>query len=116
MALNLLENYKISVQSIKSNKMRTILTMVIIVIGIFALIGSLIAIDAIKGSINTSFTSMGANTFSIRNREINIRIGTMVSDQSATNPLVMKRRNNSKTISNFLLQFQYQLMPVLLQN
>ncbi len=75
MALNLRENYKISIQSIMSNKMRTILTMVIIVIGIFALIGSLIAIDAIKGSINTSFTSMGANTFSIRNREIAIRIG-----------------------------------------
>lgn len=40
-----------------------------------ALVGILTAIDAIKGSINSNFTSMGANTFTIRNRETTIRIG-----------------------------------------
>ena len=55
--------------------LRTILTIAIIAIGITALVGILTAIDSIKASINSSFTDMGANTFTVRNREIGIRIG-----------------------------------------
>lgn len=40
-----------------------------------ALVGILSAIDAIKNGINNNFTSMGANTFTIRNADVNIRIG-----------------------------------------
>lgn len=40
-----------------------------------ALVGILTAIESIKASINSNFTSMGANTFTIRNREMSIRIG-----------------------------------------
>ncbi len=40
-----------------------------------ALVGILSAIDAIKSGINNNFTSMGANTFTIRNAEVNIRVG-----------------------------------------
>jgi putative ABC transport system permease protein len=49
--------------------------MLIIAFGITALVGILTAIDAIKASINSNFTSMGANTFNIRNRETSVRIG-----------------------------------------
>lgn len=49
--------------------------MLIISIGIMALVGILSAIDAIKNGINNNFTSMGANTFTIRNAEVNIRVG-----------------------------------------
>lgn len=41
-----------------------------------ALVGILTAIDGIKVSINDSFSSMGANTFNIKNRGNNIRFGT----------------------------------------
>jgi putative ABC transport system permease protein len=71
----LLENIKIALRSIRSNMLRSVITMFIIVFGIVSLIGTLIAIDAIKYSINSNFTSVGANTFTIRNRESNIRIG-----------------------------------------
>ena len=71
----LLENIRIAIRSIKSNMLRSVITMFIIVFGIVSLIGTLIAIDAIKYSINSNFTSLGANTFTIRNRESNIRIG-----------------------------------------
>jgi putative ABC transport system permease protein len=71
----LAENIKISLGSIRSQLLRTILTVLIIAIGITALIGILTAIDAIKQSINSDFTVMGANTFSIRNRESSLRIG-----------------------------------------
>jgi putative ABC transport system permease protein len=40
-----------------------------------ALVGILIAIDSIKASINTNFSDMGANTFTVRNREISVQIG-----------------------------------------
>lgn len=70
-----LENIKIAINSIRANLLRTILTMLIISIGIMALVGILTAIDAIKESINSNFSSMGANTFTIRNRELGVHFG-----------------------------------------
>lgn len=75
MALLLNENMKIAVNSIKANKLRAFLTMLIIFFGITALVGISSAIDAMKGSINSNFTSMGANSFTIRNKETSVRIG-----------------------------------------
>ncbi|MBN8704004.1 MAG: ABC transporter permease [Bacteroidetes bacterium] len=75
MALSLRDNINISFQAIRSQILRTSLTVLIIAIGITALVGILTAIDAIKNTINSNFTSMGANTFTIRNREMNVRIG-----------------------------------------
>lgn len=69
------ENIKIALNAISSNLLRSILTMLIIAIGITALVGILTAIDSIKQSINSNFTSLGANTFTIRNKELVVRIG-----------------------------------------
>ena len=71
----MLENIKIALQSVKSNLLRTVLTIFIIAIGITALVGILTAIDSIKHSINENFTSMGANTFNIRNKGMKLRAG-----------------------------------------
>ncbi|MBI3502741.1 MAG: ABC transporter permease [Bacteroidetes bacterium] len=71
----LLENIRIALRSIRSQLLRTILTILIIAIGITALVGILTAIDSIKNSINSNFSDMGANTFTVRNREMSIRIG-----------------------------------------
>lgn len=62
----LLDNIKISVNAIRSNLLRTILTVLIIAIGIMALVGILTAVDSIKNTISSEFQSMGANTFTIR--------------------------------------------------
>lgn len=59
------ENIRIALLSIRSNLLRTILTVLIIAIGITALVGILTAIDSIKNSITSEFAFMGANTFSI---------------------------------------------------
>lgn len=75
MALLVNENIKIAIDSIKGNKLRAFLTMLIIFFGITALVGISSAIDAMKGSINSNFTSMGANSFTIRNRDTNLKIG-----------------------------------------
>ncbi len=72
-----LENIRISLQAIRSSKLRTILTVFIIATGIMALVGILTAIDAIKSSISTSFMTLGANTFTIQGRTVT----TMTTDR-----------------------------------
>ncbi len=69
------ENLKISFRAIRSNKVRAILTICIIAFGIMALVGILTAIDAIKSSLTNQFTMMGANSFTITSRGMNIQIG-----------------------------------------
>lgn len=69
------ENLKVAGQSVRSNLLRTILTALIISIGIMALVGILTAIDALKGSISDNFQSMGSNSFTIQNRGMRIRVG-----------------------------------------
>ncbi|TDB64461.1 ABC transporter permease [Arundinibacter roseus] len=67
--MNLKENVNEGLRSIQSNMLRTVLTALIIAIGITSLVGILTAIDGIQSSVNSSFADLGANTFSIRNYE-----------------------------------------------
>ncbi len=69
------ENLRISFRAIRSNRVRAILTISIIAFGIMALVGILTAIDAIKSSLTNQFTMMGANSFTITSRGMNIQIG-----------------------------------------
>lgn len=69
------ENVRLALQSIKSNRLRTLLTALIIAIGLSALVGILTTLDAVKKSMTDAFSSMGANSFTIRNRGTGIRIG-----------------------------------------
>jgi putative ABC transport system permease protein len=69
------ENIRIALQSIRSNILRSILTVMIIAIGITALVGILTAIESIKTSITKEFTVLGANTFSITSRGMRVQIG-----------------------------------------
>lgn len=69
------ENLKVSIQSVKTNKLRTILTIFIIAFGIMALVGILTAIDSIKNSITSQFTMLGANSFTIESRGMHIQVG-----------------------------------------
>jgi putative ABC transport system permease protein len=63
------ENVKIAFGSIRTQLLRTILTVVIIAIGITALVGILTVVTAIEYNLNSSFASMGANTFNINQYE-----------------------------------------------
>jgi putative ABC transport system permease protein len=69
------ENLRISLRAIRSNMVRTVLTICIIAFGIMALVGILTAIDAIKSSLTNQFTMMGANSFTITSRGMTIQIG-----------------------------------------
>lgn len=63
--MNLIENIKIAIESIKSNFLRALLTLLIIAVGITCLVGILTAIDTILFSMSDSFNRMGANSFNI---------------------------------------------------
>src|SRR5690554_1524892 len=69
------ENMKTAGVSIRSNMLRAVLTILIIAVGITALIGILTAIDAIKTSITREFTFMGAYTFTITSRGMQVQVG-----------------------------------------
>jgi len=69
------ENLKIALSSIRTNLLRTVLTVLIIAVGITALVGILTAIDSIKNSITKEFTFMGANTFTITSRGMRVQVG-----------------------------------------
>ncbi|MCH7403013.1 ABC transporter permease [Belliella kenyensis] len=66
--MNLIENIREALRSVKTNLLRTILTGAIIAIGITSLVGMLTAIDAIKAQIEDSFSGLGVNNFDIRSR------------------------------------------------
>ncbi|MBC7892712.1 MAG: ABC transporter permease [Sphingobacteriaceae bacterium] len=63
--MNLLENFREGLRSIRANSLRAVLTALIIAIGITSLVGILTAIDGIKGSVESSFAGLGATTFDI---------------------------------------------------
>jgi putative ABC transport system permease protein len=66
--MNLKENVLEGLRSIKGNLLRTVLTALIISLGITSLVGILTAIDGIQSSVDNSFSGLGANSFDIRNR------------------------------------------------
>ncbi|AKC20034.1 ABC transporter permease [Flavobacterium psychrophilum] len=59
------ENVKIALGSIRTQMLRTILTVLIIAIGITALVGILTVVSALENTLSNDFASMGSNTFSI---------------------------------------------------
>lgn len=71
----IVENIKVALTSIKTQRLRTALTVIIIAIGITALVGILTAVKGIETKISESLNSMGASTFTIQNRSQNIQIG-----------------------------------------
>jgi putative ABC transport system permease protein len=69
------ENLRVSFYSVKTNLLRTILTVLIIAFGIMALVGILTAIDSITHTITKQFATMGANTFTVESLGFSVQIG-----------------------------------------
>jgi len=84
------ENFKIAVNSIKTQLLRTILTVLIIAIGITALVGILSAVSNLENTISSDFSSMGANTFNIQRYEFNTQRQSG-SEARKINPVISYR-------------------------
>lgn len=81
------ENTKIAIGSIKSQALRTILTVFIIGIGIFALVGILAAVRVLETTITGNFASMGTNTFTISRYDFSEQIRQNNSEVKV-NPII----------------------------
>ncbi len=65
----------LSYNTVKSNRLRTAITVVIIALGIMALISIITSVEAVNQSLTKSFSTMGANAFSIRYKERRMHFG-----------------------------------------
>lgn len=59
------ENISVAMKSIRSNRLRSLLTIAIIAVGITSLVGILTATDALKREVFSSFEKFGTTSFSI---------------------------------------------------
>jgi putative ABC transport system permease protein len=81
------ENARIAIDSIRSQALRTFLTVFIIVIGITFLVGILTLTKALENSLFGNFASMGANTFSISQYDFSEEINQNDGEQKV-NPII----------------------------
>jgi putative ABC transport system permease protein len=63
--MDIAENVREGLRSVKANLLRSVLTALIVAIGITSLVGILTAIDGIEYSVSESLSSLGVNTFDI---------------------------------------------------
>ena len=61
----IIDNIKLALSSLTANKMRTLLTMLGIIIGIGSVIGIVTVGDSLSGSLTNELTSFGANTITV---------------------------------------------------
>ena len=81
------ENVSIAMSSIRTQLLRTTLTVLIIAIGITALVGILTLVAALENKISGSFSSMGSNTFSMSQYDASAQINRNNSIEKV-NPII----------------------------
>ena len=62
----MLENIRQAFESLRSNKLRSALTLLGIVVGVFSIIGVMTALGALTNSVDTSLSQLGAETFTVK--------------------------------------------------
>mgnify|MGYP006395631011 CR=1 FL=1 len=94
------ENVRIALSSIKAQLLKTILTIVIISLGILALVGTLSGVDALETVFGGNFDTMGSNTFNIQRYELQISTGN--GRREKINPVI-----SYNDVRKFLDRYQY---------
>lgn len=91
----------LSWRNISGNKLRTGITIVIMALGIFALILIITLIKVASNSMTSTFSTMGANSFSLRFKDRNIHIGggRQESNKTSKSALREKKSNMGKVIT-----------------
>ncbi|MBC7535629.1 MAG: ABC transporter permease [Ferruginibacter sp.] len=92
------DSLSLSWKNITGNKLRTGITIIIIALGIFALILIITAIKAASNSLTSSFSTMGANSFSIRFKDRNIHFGGGQRTSSAKTKASLKQKKSNDGI------------------
>jgi putative ABC transport system permease protein len=108
------DTLSLSFRTIRSNKLRTGITVAIIAFGIMALVGINTAIDAMKQKFTESFSAMGANGFTLRYKPSQRRgdFGRSNPEMQKRGQLKLKRSDEDKPVTKqqaetFLERYQY---------
>ncbi len=94
------ENVRIALNSIKTQLLKTILTIVIISLGIMALVGTLSGVDAMEKDFGGNFDTMGSNTFNIQRYEFSIQ--RRGGEREKINPII-----SYNNVRGFLDSYNY---------
>lgn len=89
------DTISLSWRNIRSNRLRTAITVIIIALGIFALILIITVIHAASNSLTTSFSTMGANAFNLRYKDRKIRFGGGNDDVTKTKKSSLKEKKSN---------------------
>lgn len=89
------DSIALSWKNVKINKLRTAIAVIIMALGIFALILIITAIKAASNSLTTSFSTMGANAFSIRFKDRNINFGGRNRQRTTKSDKTLKQKRSN---------------------
>lgn len=95
--MNLMDNLALAWRTVKGNKLRTGITVAIIAFGIMALVGIITAIEAMNISLRDSFSTMGANAFSLRYKERRMFRGDRGASITKSNTRNNRKERKSNT-------------------
>jgi putative ABC transport system permease protein len=111
--MKIMDIFALALRTVRGNKLRTGITVAIIAFGIMALVGIITAIEAMNNSLRESFSTMGANAFSLRFKERRVRFGNSeVKKTDKRSSKKLKKSNTGKIITyeqarNFKQYFTY---------
>ncbi|WP_026764198.1 ABC transporter permease [Sediminibacterium salmoneum] len=92
--MTIFDSFNLAWRTVKGNKLRAGITIAIIAFGIMALIGIITAIEAMNQSLKESFSSMGANSFSIRYKDSRARMGPNSDEVTKTKRGLKEKKSN----------------------
>lgn len=99
--MQLSDSLSLAFRTVKSNKLRTGITVTIIALGIMALIGIITAITSMDQSLKENFSTMGANSFSIHYRDWQIHIGGRRQVKKTSRDALKEKSSNSSKIITY---------------
>jgi putative ABC transport system permease protein len=89
----------LAINTVRSHRLRTGITVAIIAFGIMALVGIITAIEAMNASLRESFSTMGANAFSMRFKERRMQFGRGEVKKTDKRTKKAKKSNEGKIIT-----------------
>jgi len=69
------ESFLMAVSAVRSNKLRSVLTLFGIAVGFFSVIAIMTAMNALQFSIENGLSHLGANTFQVQKYPTGIQVG-----------------------------------------
>ncbi|HSZ87334.1 MAG TPA: ABC transporter permease [Puia sp.] len=98
--MKIIDTFLLAIRTVRGNKLRTGITVAIIAFGIMALVGINTAIEAMKQKFTESFSSMGANGFTIHYRQFNVNFsGNSDVKKEKKGARKEKKSNSAKPIT-----------------